>query len=104
MQRSLTMQKDDATVSEARFYDSPIKYSYFQGCSNGGLEGLMAAERYPEYFDDIIAGAPAFNLTHAAIAQAWSTVQLASIAPKQADGTPDLARSLTEPDGVPVGL
>ncbi len=82
----------------AGFYGSPIKYSYFQGCSNGGREGLMEAERYPESFDGIIAGAPAFNLTHAAIAEAWNTVELASIAPKKADGTPDLAQSLTEPD------
>jgi hypothetical protein len=96
--RSTQRVTDVARKVIARFYDSPIKYSYFQGCSNGGREGLMAAERYPEYFDGIIAGAPAFNLTHAAIAEAWSTVQLASIAPKQADGTPDLARSLTEPD------
>jgi Tannase and feruloyl esterase len=82
----------------AGFYGSPIKHSYFQGCSNGGREGLIAAERYPEYFDGVIAGAPAFNLTHAAIAEAWNTVELASIAPKKPDGTPDLAQSLTEPD------
>jgi pimeloyl-ACP methyl ester carboxylesterase len=80
------------------YYGHAIKYSYFQGCSNGGREGLMAAERYPEYFDGVIAGAPAFNLTHAAIAEAWNTVELASIAPKKPDGTPDLAQSLTEPD------
>ena len=58
----------------------------------------MAAQRYPEYFDGIIAGAPAFNLTHAAIAEAWNTVKLASIAPRKPDGTPDLAQSLTEAD------
>ena len=61
-------------------------------------EGLTTAERYPEEFDGVIAGAPAFNLTHAAIAEAWNTVQLASIAPKKADGTPDLTQSLTEAD------
>ena len=58
----------------------------------------MTAQRYPEYFDGIVAGAPAFNLTHAAIAEAWNTDQLASIAPKKPDGTPDLSQSLTEPD------
>jgi pimeloyl-ACP methyl ester carboxylesterase len=89
---------DAARKIMERFYASPIRYSYFQGCSNGGREGLNAAQRYPEYFDGIIAGAPAFNLTHAAIAEAWNTVQLASIAPKKPDGTPDLAQSLTEQD------
>ena len=82
----------------AQFYGHPARYSYFQGCSNGGREGLMTAQRYPEYFDGIVAGAPAFNLTHAAIAEAWNTDQLASIAPKKPDGTPDLSQSLTEPD------
>ena len=82
----------------AQYYGSPIRHSYFQGCSNGGREGLIAAQRYPEYFDGIIAGAPAFNLTHAAIAEAWNTVQLATIAPHKPDGTLDLAKALTEDD------
>ena len=40
----------------------------------------------------------AFNLAHAAIAEAWNTMQLASIAPKKPNSTPDLAQSLTEAD------
>jgi hypothetical protein len=81
-----------------QFYAKPIHHSYFQGCSNGGREGLMAGQRYPEYFDGIVAGAPAFNLTHAAIAEAWNTVQLASIAPKGPNGMPQLQKGLTETD------
>jgi pimeloyl-ACP methyl ester carboxylesterase len=96
--RSTQRVTDVARVIIARFYGGPIRHAYFQGCSNGGREGLMAAERYPDYFDGVIAGAPAFNLTHAAMAEAWNTMQLASIAPRRADGTPDLPQSLTQTD------
>jgi feruloyl esterase len=41
------------------FYGRPARYSYWQGCSGGGREGLLQAYRYPTEFDGIIAGDPA---------------------------------------------
>jgi len=47
----------------AAYYGQPAKYSYFAGCSDGGREALMEAQRFPEDFNGITAGAPAMNFT-----------------------------------------
>ena len=45
----------------AAFYGRQADHSYFLGCSDGGREGLVEAERYPADFDGVTAGAPAMN-------------------------------------------
>lgn len=48
----------------AAFYARPAAKAYFDSCSNGGREALMEAQRFPEDYDGILAGAPANNWTH----------------------------------------
>lgn len=45
------------------YYGQSPKYSYFFGCSDGGREALVEAQRFPQDFNGIMAGAPAMNFT-----------------------------------------
>jgi feruloyl esterase len=46
------------------FYGQSARTAYFAGCSTGGQNALMEAQRFPEDYNGILAGAPAFNRTH----------------------------------------
>lgn len=46
-------------------------YSYWDGCSTGGREGLMSAQRFPRDFDGIVAGAPVLNFSGTMIGYIW---------------------------------
>jgi len=46
------------------YYGKRIQHSYWNSCHNGGNQGLNEAQRYPEDFDGIITGDPAFYISH----------------------------------------
>jgi feruloyl esterase len=55
------------------FYGTPAKYSYFNGCSTGGKEGLMEAQRYPDDYNGInVAGSANFNQIHNREEYVWN--------------------------------
>ena len=53
------------------YYGRDPEYSYFEGCSTGGRQGLMEAQRFPEDFDGIVAGAPANHYQHMNAVRVW---------------------------------
>jgi len=79
-----------------RFYGRKPEYSYYMGCSTGGREAMLAAQRLPLEFDGVVAGNPSFNLTQVAINQVWSLQTVTRIAPKDSQGTADLSRAFSD--------
>jgi pimeloyl-ACP methyl ester carboxylesterase len=58
----------------ASYFNSAPEYSYWFGCSTGGRQGLVAAQKYPTDFNGIVAGAPAIYWTEYVIAELWPQV------------------------------
>ncbi|KAF9729929.1 tannase and feruloyl esterase [Paraphaeosphaeria minitans] len=54
-----------------QFYKEKPKYSYWNGCSQGGRQGYVLAQQYPHLLDGILANAPAISLTHLVMAELW---------------------------------
>ncbi|MBP2490821.1 tannase/feruloyl esterase family alpha/beta hydrolase (plasmid) [Rhizobium leguminosarum] len=77
------------------FYGAHPRKSYFMGCSNGGREAMMAAQRYPTEFDGIVAGNPGFRLSYAAVGEAWDSQQFMRVAPVNALGEKIVANAFT---------
>jgi len=56
------------------YYKRSASHDYFTGCSTGGQQALMEAQRYPDDYDGIIAGAPANNRTHLHTSFIWNLI------------------------------
>jgi len=92
------------------FYGDGAKRSYFSSCSNGGRQALMEAQRFPDDYDGIVAGAPANFWTHLLTAGAWD-VQATQVDPASyipASKIPALSaavlKACDELDGVADGV
>src|SRR5262249_42447593 len=67
-------EHDMAVMAKAlieNYYGNAPRLSYWSGCSAGGKQALKEAQRYPEDFDGIIAGAPAANWVGRAAQSIW---------------------------------
>ena len=95
---SILAVADAARALIAKNYGKPQRRSYFMGCSNGGRQAMAATQRYPDMFDGVIAGAPAWRVPLAAIDTIGGTQALAAIAPKIGEGAPDIGAALSKQD------
>ena len=77
--RALKETTDVAKGLIVAFRNSGPQHSYFVGCSDGGREARMEAQRYPQDFDGIVAGSPASYWTHLMTGFAWNVAALEGI-------------------------
>ena len=59
-----------------RYYGADVEHSYFVGCSTGGREGMIMAQRFPHLYDGIVSGAPAMRTGISNLALRWISVEL----------------------------
>lgn len=76
--RGLHLTTVDSKAILQAYYSQPAKYSYYNGCSTGGKQGLMEAQRYPADFNGILAGHAANYWTHQMASEVWNGVVTSS--------------------------
>ena len=85
------------------YYGKAPERSYYVGCSEGGREAMMVSQRFPTYFDGVLACAPGFNLHKAALfGHGWDAQSFAEVAKAMGiydrSGQPFLNKTFTDED------
>jgi hypothetical protein len=70
--RAVHLTATTAKAITADYYGRPAAHSYWNACSNGGRQGLIEAQRYPEDFDGIVANAPWVDQTGFTVGAIWN--------------------------------
>src|SRR3984885_398696 len=69
--RSLHVTAEAAKMIARAYYGAGPSKSYYDGCSQGGREGLILAQRFPDDFDGILAGSPGLDNVGTMVARAY---------------------------------
>jgi hypothetical protein len=77
--RAVHVTADTAKKIAIEYYAKPISFSYWSSCSNGGRQGLLEVQRYPEDFDGVVANAPWVDQTGFTIGAIWNQKALTEV-------------------------
>ena len=70
--RAVHVTAETAKNMASDYYGRPVSFSYWNSCSNGGRQGLLEAQRFPDDFDGIVANAPWVDQTGFTIGAMWN--------------------------------
>jgi hypothetical protein len=105
--RAVHVTAETAKKVSTDYYAKPITFSYWNSCSNGGRQGLLEAQRFPDDFDGIVANAPWVDQTGFMIGATWNQKAVTE-GPVPASKLPLLAEKVMakcdEIDGLKDGL
>lgn len=82
------------------YYGKNVSYAYWNSCSNGGRQGMIEAQRYPEDFDGIIANAPWVDQTGFTIGAMWNQKALSAAPVTAAKMTLVAAKAMEKCDAI----
>src|SRR5688572_28088735 len=82
------------------YYGRPITFSYWNSCSNGGRQGLLEAQRFPDDFDGIVANAPWVDQTGFTIGAMWNQKAITETPVAPAKLTVVAASAMAKCDGI----
>jgi len=96
----LVTQAGKALVTS--FYQSPPAYAYFEGCSEGGREGMLMSQRFPAHYDGIISGDPAMHLPLGPLSGIYTTQLFVGLAQRGqhflTSGQPAIGKTYSDGD------
>jgi feruloyl esterase len=89
--RAINEMTSKAKAVIERYYARSPDYSYFNGCSTGGRQGLMQAQRFPNDYDGIVTGAPVNHFVETHFAQLWVALAAKPVSDESILSAEDLA-------------
>jgi Tannase and feruloyl esterase len=83
----------DMTTQTAKYlinayYGRAADRSYFVGCSTSGRQGMAMTQKFPTYYDGVVAGDPFYLPPDISLSETWGLEQIIAISPKDSDGNP----------------
>jgi feruloyl esterase len=93
---AVTRTTYEAKAVVERYYGRRPEHSYFMGCSTGGREAMLVAQRLPLEYDGVVAGNAAFNFSRLVANQLWSLQTVTRHAPRDASGKPQTSQLFSD--------